>query len=55
MGLFERVRTQEKRYEHVSEGAADNEEMKVLWDISVKCDNIIDARRPDIIVTEKKE
>ena len=29
--------------------------MKVLWDINVQCDNVIEGRRPDIIVIEKKK
>ena len=29
--------------------------MKVLWDINVQCDNMIEAKRPDIILIEKKE
>ena len=33
----------------------ENEEVKVLWDISVQCDNMIEAKRPDIILIEKKE
>ena len=33
----------------------ENEEVKVLWDINVQCDNVIEARRPDIIVIDKKE
>ncbi|XP_068708222.1 uncharacterized protein [Montipora foliosa] len=45
----------EKWYEHVPEGAVENEEVKVLWDINVQCDNVIEARRPDIIVIDKKE
>ena len=45
----------EKWYEHVPEGAAENEEVKVLWDISGLCDNVIEARGPDIIVTDKNE
>ena len=45
----------EKWYEHVPEGAVENEEVKVLWDINVQCDNAIEARRPDIILIEKKE
>ena len=35
-------------YEHVPEGAVENQEVKVLWDITVQCDNVIEARRPDI-------
>ena len=45
----------EKWYEHVPEGVVENEEIKVLWDINVQCDNVIEARRPDIIVIDKKE
>ena len=28
---------------------------RTLWDICVQCDNVIEARRPDIIVIDKKE
>ena len=28
--------------------------MKLLWDINIQCDNIIEARRPDIELVEKK-
>ena len=27
----------------------------MLWDINVQCDNVIEARRPDIILIDKKE
>ena len=45
----------EKWYEHAPEGAVENEEIKVLWDINIQCDNLIEARRPDLIVIDKKE
>ena len=45
----------EKWYEHVLEGAVENEEIKVLWDINIQCDNLIEARRPELIVIGKKE
>ena len=45
----------EKWYEHIPEGVVENEEVKVWWDINVQCDNVIEARRPDIIVINKKE
>ena len=45
----------EKWYEHAPEGAVANEEIKVLWDINIQCDNLIEARRPDVIVIDKKE
>ena len=45
----------EKWYEHAPEGAVENEEIKVPRDINIQCDNPIEARRPDLIVTDKKE
>ena len=27
----------------------------MLWNINVKCDNLINARRPDVIVIDKRE
>ena len=29
--------------------------MKILWDINVQCDNVIQARRPDVIVIHKEK
>ena len=37
-----------------TEGVVENEEVKELLDINVQCDNVIEARRPDIIVIDKK-
>ena len=45
----------EKWYEHAPEGAVENEEIKVLCYINIQCDNLIEARRPDLIVIDKKE
>ena len=45
----------EKWYEHTPEGAVENEEIKVLWDINIQCRNLIEARRPDLIVIDKKQ
>ena len=45
----------EKCYEHAPEGAVENEEIKVLWDINIQCDNLIEARRSDVIVIDKKK
>ena len=33
----------------------ENEEIKVLWDINIQCDNLIEARQPELIVIDKKE
>ena len=45
----------EKWYEHNPEGVVQNKDIKILWDINVQCDNVIQARRPDIIVVDKKK
>ena len=34
----------EKWYEHAPEGAVENEEIKVLWDINIQCGKLIEAR-----------
>ena len=49
------LKHKEKWYEHVQEGAVENEEVKVFWDINIQGGNVTEARRPDIIVTDKKE
>ena len=41
--------------EHAPEGAVENKEIEVRWDINIQCDNLIEARRPDLIVIDKKE
>ena len=50
-----RLEHSEKWHEHAPEGAVENEEIKVLWDINIQCDKLIEARRPDLIVIDKKE
>ena len=32
----------------------ENERCKILWEKTVQCDHVIEARRPDIIVDEKE-
>ena len=49
------VQHSEKWYEHAPEGAVENEGIKILWNINIQCDNLIEARRPDLIVIDKKE
>ena len=45
----------ERWYEHTPEGVVENDKVKILWDINVQCDNMIQARRPDIIVINKEK
>ena len=44
----------EKWYEHCPEGAVEDDDVKLIWDINIQCDNVIEARRPDLILVDKK-
>ena len=45
----------EKWYEHEPESVMENDVVKILWDVNIQCDHVIQARRPDIVVIEKEE
>ena len=45
----------DKRYEHEPESVLENEVCKILWDFSIQTDHLIEARRPDLVVVDKKE
>ena len=40
-------------YEHGPESVVENENFKILWGFTVRCDHMIEARRPDIVVVDK--
>ena len=40
-------------YEHEPESVVENENFKILWDFTIKCNHMIEARRPDIAVVDK--
>ena len=44
-----------KWYEHEPESVLENEDYKILWDFSIQTDHVIEARRPDLVVVNKKE
>ena len=44
-----------KWYEHDPERVLENESYKILWDSSIQTDHVIEARRPDLVVVDKKE
>ena len=44
-----------KWYEHEAEIVLENEDYKILWDFSIQTDHVIEARRPDLVVVDKKE
>ena len=43
-----------KWYEHCPEGTVEDDDVKLIWDINMECDNVIEARRPDLILVDKK-
>ena len=49
------LKRSEKWYEHAPEGAVENEEVKILWDVMIQCDREIKASKPDIVEVNKNE
>ena len=47
------LRRSEKWYDHQPDGVVKSERCKILWDMNIQCDHVIEARRPDIAVVEK--
>ena len=43
-----------KRYEHCPEGVVKGDDVRLTWDINIQCDNVMEARRPDLILVDKK-
>ena len=46
--------TKDRWYEHEPQSVCENEEYKILWDFLIQTDHVIEARRPDMIIVEKK-
>lgn len=44
----------EKWYDHRAEAVTENEKVKLLWDFNIQTDKVIEARRPDIVMINKK-
>ena len=45
----------DKWYEHALDIVSENDEVKLLWDVTIQCDHVIEARRPDIEVVNKQD
>ena len=45
----------DKWYEHERESVLENEDYKIMWDFSIQTDHIIEARRPDLVIVDRKE
>ena len=37
------------------ESVLENEDYKILWDFSIQTDHVIESRRPDLVVVDKKD
>ena len=44
----------DKWYEHEPESVLESEDYKILWDFSIQTDHVIEARRLDLVVVDKK-
>ena len=49
------LRRSGKSYKHASEGVAENEEVKILWDVMIQCNREVKAGKPNIAVANKNE
>ena len=36
--------------DHQPDGVVENERRKTFWDMTIHCDHVIEARRPDVVV-----
>ena len=45
----------DKLYEYAPDSVSESDEVKLLWDVNIQCDHVIEARRLDIVVVNKKE
>ena len=44
----------EKWYDHHPDGVVENKRCKILWDMNIQCDHVIEAIRPDIVVVDRE-
>ena len=45
----------EKWYDHRPEKVTENEKVKILWDMKIQTDKILEHSRPDIVVFEREK
>ena len=45
----------DKWHENEPDSVLQNEDYEILWDFSIQTDHVIEARRPDLVVVDKKE
>ena len=44
----------EKWYENYPERVVEDDDVKLIWDINIQCDNVNEVRRHDLILVDKK-
>ena len=44
----------QKWYEHCPEGVVEDDDAKLTWDINIQCDNVMEAKRSNLILVDKK-
>ena len=49
-----KLERKEKWCEQCSEGVLEDDDVKLIWDINIQCDNVMEARRSDLILVDKK-
>ena len=45
----------EKWYERCPEGTVEDDDVTLLWDMTIQCDNVIEARRPQLVLVDRKK
>ena len=45
----------DKWYENEPESVLENEDYKILWGFSIQTDHVVETRRPDLVVVDKKD
>ena len=43
-----------KWYDHQTETVLENQKAKILWDMTIQTEHMIQARRPEIVVKDKE-
>ena len=43
-----------KWYKHCPEVVKEGDDVKLIWDINIQCDNVMEARKPNLILVDKK-
>ena len=39
----------------LKEHAVESSDVKLLWDFMIQCDRVVECRKPDIVIVDKKE